>query len=472
MMGKKTSVFPFYYSDMLPWGTQKSVLTYTIDDVSETEFEFATQFDLTSISNKGVIVYQNTTQLLEGDEYNFDTSEAKVVLTKNVTLALNDTITIEEYINTDGSFVPPTPSKLGLFPKYAPKKYTDNTYTVGKTVIQGHDGSIYVGFGDIRDNIILEFEKRVYNNIKTQYNSQLLDYADVLPGFFRDTISELNEINNIVRSYFGKWALSNKVPLTSNYYDSTNKFTWNYTNSSNKLDGSRLPGNWRGIYKWMYDTDRPHTHPWEMLGQSIKPIWWDDRYGVAPYTSGNTVLWEDLRDGSLYSDAAGTTFTTLTNRKRPQLLDAIPVDTQGNLRAPADFLVEGAVTTNTQDDFTFTDGGPNETAWRRSSEWPFVVQILAAVHLPAKYGSLFFDTNLFSYDGNFDQVMQKNKNYRPSILDYKLHGSTNSGSVNRVEGYNQFISEFATFNSYSINDIETRINNLAHHTIVHFQYQY
>ncbi len=42
MAGKKTSAFPFYYSDMLPWGTQKSQLVYTIDDAAETEFEFNT----------------------------------------------------------------------------------------------------------------------------------------------------------------------------------------------------------------------------------------------------------------------------------------------------------------------------------------------------------------------------------------------------------------------------------------------
>ena len=51
--------------------------------------------------------------------------------------------------------------------------------------------------------------------------------------------------------------------------------------------------------KHYYDTDRPHTHPWEMIGYSVKPTWWEDIYGPAPYTSGNTILWED-HDGKCY----------------------------------------------------------------------------------------------------------------------------------------------------------------------------
>ena len=125
MAGKKTSAFPFYYSDMLPWGDQKSQLVYTIDDATETEFEFNTQFDLTAISNQGVLVYHTPVStgvanlLVEGTDYALDTVEAKITLTATnlgvarIGLAVNDTITIVEYTETNGSFVPPTPTKLG-----------------------------------------------------------------------------------------------------------------------------------------------------------------------------------------------------------------------------------------------------------------------------------------------------------------------------------------------------------------------
>ena len=51
MAGKKTSAFPFYYSDMLSLGNTKKSTVHTIDDTSEVQFTFTTQFDLTSISS-------------------------------------------------------------------------------------------------------------------------------------------------------------------------------------------------------------------------------------------------------------------------------------------------------------------------------------------------------------------------------------------------------------------------------------
>ena len=64
------------------------------------------------------------------------------------------------------SYIPETPTKLGLYPKYTPTKYYDTTYVTPTYVIQGHDGSITPAFGDFRDDLLLEFEKRIYNNIK------------------------------------------------------------------------------------------------------------------------------------------------------------------------------------------------------------------------------------------------------------------------------------------------------------------
>ena len=466
--GKKTSALPFYYSDMLPWGTQKSHVEHTVDDTSEVEFEFTTQFDLTTLSSRSVLVYKNNELLIEGKDYTFDSVEAKVKLTtnslntSNIGLAVNDIIKIVEYTDTNGSFCPPTPSKLGLYYKYEPKKYTDNTYVNSKTVIQGHDGSIWVGYGDIRDDVILEFEKRVYNNIKTQYDTNLFDYAEILPGYFRNTLEEFNEANNITRSYFGEWALKNKVLVQKNTISTDDDlFSWNYTTSVNVLNNQRIPGYWRGIYRWFFDTDTPHTTPWEMLGLSVKPIWWNNRYGDAPYTRGNTVLWEDLRDGKLYSDATSSTFTTIASRKRPDLMSIIPVDEQGSLRAPGQFLTQGTTITNNKNSWAYSDGSPAETAWTRSSEYPFVIQILAANIKPAKYGSYMFDTNLLERNGQYDQILQKSKSYRPTILDLKMHGTILSdGGIQRAEGYNQLISEYIRSTGFGINDTISKFNNL------------
>ena len=88
--------------------------------------------------------------------------------------------------------------------------------------------------------------------------------------------------------------------MTHGNYDDTNQFTWNYSQLGNSVDGERLPGHWRGVYKYFYDTDTPHTTPWEMLGFTEKPSWWEGRYGPAPYTRGNTLLWGDLERGHIH----------------------------------------------------------------------------------------------------------------------------------------------------------------------------
>ena len=107
----------------------------------------------------------------------------------------------------------------------------------------------------------------------------------------------MNEVNNILNVSFISWVGANRVPYKNQTYIADNQFTWNYSQSENKLSGNTLLGFWRGIYFQLYDTDSPHTRPWEMVGLTIQPTWWQTTYGPAPYTSGNTVLWNDMAQG-------------------------------------------------------------------------------------------------------------------------------------------------------------------------------
>jgi len=555
MAGAKTTSFPFYYSDMLPWGSQKTTTTITVDDIKERKFEFITQFDLTTLSTLGVLVYINRgitkTLLLEERDYTFDTIEPAIILASTFLLQVDDVIEIVEYSNTDGSFVPPTPTKLGLYLKFEPGVILDDTYQTGTStgtgpfkiyatadssfsqlgqrrtgwfyplyttlsaaqeadtenngsgsahahkfdgshqlfympdtftnhgtvdsdnyieyanytpVIQGHDGSCWVAYKDLRDEIIIEYEKRIYNNIKTQYDKNTFDWSDILAGYFRNTFDEFKDQIGLWRGYFGSWAFKNRVDYQINStFDANNSFTWNYSQAITNDKGWRVPGNWRGIYRWLYDTDTPHRTPWEMLGLSRKPSWWSDRYGEPPYTSGNTILWEDLRDGKLYSSAIDDTYITLENYKRSTLINLIPVDEQGNLRSPNHFAVQGAFSSTTNNPWVIGDHGPAETAWRRSSEWPFAAQLIGALIKPAKYFSLMFDTNLIKYNSEFKQILQNKKTYRAKLSNYKIHSvpvSTISTEVNRVEGFNQFIYNYMTQMNYSVKNFQTKIQNL------------
>ena len=218
--------------------------------------------------------------MVKDRDYVFNTAGPNFIVTDTFGLNYGDQITVVEYSSTDGNFIPETPTKLGLWPKFVPEKYTDGTYTTARDVIQGHDGSITPAFGDYRDDLLIELERRIYNNIKIDFKfDELINYV---PGKFRITDYSLKEYNQILSNNFLTWVGNNRLDYTTNnYFKSNDPWTWNYKNFRDTITGDMLPGTWRAVFKWLFDTDRPHTHPWEMLGFTFKPDWWDNRYGTA-----------------------------------------------------------------------------------------------------------------------------------------------------------------------------------------------
>ena len=301
---------PFYSTDAVPNGNVYETTNYTFSPISTYVFDTLYSYDFTSANYQGILVYLTpkstgiqTILTADGDEYTVATDGPRITInSEKITLQNDDIITIREYTATYGSYIPATPSMLGLYPVYIPKMFVDNTYQTPTTVIQGHDGSLTVAFdaGDYRNDVLLELEKRIYNNIKINTAEKYdppLRACDVIPGQFRTTNYTLTEVNDILNVSFLAWVGANKVPYKDQTYSLTDEFTWNYANSGNRLNNKPLIGFWRGIYFDLYDTDSPHTRPWEMVGLSVKPSWWETTYGPAPYTSGNTVLWADMSKG-------------------------------------------------------------------------------------------------------------------------------------------------------------------------------
>ena len=383
----KNQQFPWVFSDMLAYGKDKITRTWTVTSPSNTIYPITSEFNLTDLSLRSVLVYINGIQQISGTDYKFLTVDAGVEFL--TPLAFNDVIVIEDYTNTAGCYVPPTPSKLGLYPKFKPEIYFDDTYADGPTkVIKGHDGSITIAFDDYRDNIILELEKRIYNNIKAEYKSNLLDISQVNPGQFRIVDYSVKEINQILEVDFIRWTGIMGVDSTvNNTFDEGNYLTWNYTGSYNTEFDINLTGTWRNIYKYLYDTDTPHLHPWEMLGFSEQPVWWAEEYGDAPYTSNNLVLWQDLEQGLIRQ---GSRAGVDSFYARPGLSNIIPVTLDGSLRNPI-YLASNVTPSSRMQNWTFGDCSPTENAWRRSSYYPFAIQRSLALTKPALYSSLMYD---------------------------------------------------------------------------------
>ncbi len=430
----RNSAFPFYYEDMVGYGENVSTRNYTVPDPDQTEYAIDSQLDITTPSNRAVYVYLNDVQLLLGSDYTFSTSDDSIDI--SATLSEGDKIVIKDYADTTGSYIPPTPTKLGMYPKFKPELISDDTFVTTTDVIRKHDGSFIKSYGDERDDLILELEKRIYNNCKTAYDSTRLDFNDVNPSAFTSTEYTREEITDVMGGDFYLWAGRNNVQyINNNSFTEGSPFTYNYAQSTDHLNGEKLPGYWRGIYKYYYDTDAPHQRPWEMFGHSEKPTDWESTYGPAPYGAGNDTLWNAIA-------------TQKGRYGKPGIKDYLPVDASGNLLDPlAAGLIDNYNIPGRRAVYKFGDQAPAETAWRRSSSYPFTVIKTLALTKPAKFFTTFFDPSreLTNTAGN---KIYSETGIRMTLATAKYHLETETNTKTGVTtrfltaGYQPFIVNY------------------------------
>jgi hypothetical protein len=453
---------PYYFSDMAPFAgsikTELSVFDYRIKT-----YPLTNTFNLDSLSGAAVLVYLNGKQLLYKKDYTFNDQGFVVI---SAQLANDDNITIYEFENTNGCFIPPTPTKLGLWPKYEPKIYLDTSLVTPRLMIQGHDGSQVLAYGDFRDDLILELEKRIYNNIKISYDVEIFDINDYLPSYNRQTPYSNSEFNEVLSPHFYSWANTIEQDFTKQLnYDNTDSRTYNYREMATPDGRTPLPGYWKGVHRWMLDTDRPNICPWEMLGFSEEPSWWQSQYGPAPYTSNNLILWDDLANGTVREPGV----PPVQNKKyvRPYLRNHLPVNENGELISPLESgLASGIITNSTSGDFVFGDVGPVESAWRRSSHYPFSIVITLLLTNPAKTFGLLLDRSRIVRD-LAGQLVYKDTGLRIKPADILLpsiySSSTNirtSGIINYIVDYIQSdnLKSYEQY-SYDLANIQIRLTH-------------
>ena len=81
---------------------------------------------------------------------------------------------------------------------------------------------------------------------------------------------------------------------------------------------------------------------------------------------------------------------------------------------------------------------PTQTAWRRSSYYPFAIQRLLALCEPAKYFSLFADRDLYKYNTDYNQYLY-NDRFRidPGQIVVYGNGTSKNSYINFVVDYNR-----------------------------------
>jgi len=461
----------FFWSDMLPSKAPYASNTYTFANAMDvTRYPLSAIYDFTKANYNGVLVYltrlinnnPTTFQLIINKDY-IVSSDAKS-LTVTLDLQDGDIITINEYNQTYGSYVPNTPTKLGFYPSTIPSVVLDTGYNVPSYFILGHDGSYTKLYGnydpetgrldDFRDQVLLEFEQRIYNNLKLVGTTYPVNQFDVLPGFFRDTEYSYDDILEIYTQGFLNWVGQNRIDYKTQYYNPNNEYTYNYNQSGNKINRQVISqGYWRGIYQYFYDTANPDTMPWQMLGYTDQPDYWETRYGPAPYTSDNTLLWSDLAAGKDYGVIDPITGEGIVrpNFVRPELLQVLPVDSAGNLVSPFISIMGDYDGRSFKRDWRVGDVGPAEFSYRRSSTWPFDLMRILALTKPANFFNLGVDLDNYRYNPYFNQYLVNDISHLViDNVEIYGNGTAKTSYINWIVDYEKQIGIDATNNIKSL----------------------
>ena len=130
---------------------------------------------------------------------------------------------------------------------------------------------------------------------------------------------------------------------------------------------------------------------------------------------------------------------------RPGLTKHIPVDSSGNVLSPLDsgYVNEFSFVTQKGKRFKFGDHTPAETAWRRSSEYPFALIKAIMLNRPAKVLGVGFDrsrvcrdyTNQLAYKADVTRRIKLFNLKFPATVDANNKNILATGLVNYIYNY-------------------------------------
>jgi len=404
----KSTVYKVYEGiGMLDYGVKNNHYEeLQVSNVVGSLEQFMPSFTNPVVNDSDIAIYVNGVIQIYGIDYSISSTGGEILFSSFVP-TINDVILVRHYTNREDLRVPPSAVKLGIAPSFVPSYSTDSEFSEPVEFIVGHDGSKTPRWNDRTDDILFEYEVRVYN--KLQVRTTNIDYMNFGVYSAANTEYTYAEKNHIAYPFFKKWMVKNEI---SNMYNDTfnpNDWkTWNYSALN-----SELPGNWRGIYTYLYGTENVLVEPWRALKLSQKPDNFDSLYGTN-YTSPS--FW-----AILIAD---------NNLDIP-----VPVYTNGDLKTIDDLIYEGGITSQIietlRSDWYFGDCSPIEMAWKRSSEYPFITFIEMMLQKPFNTMSDYKDqisyivsiyTKILGI--NFNSVSREKNNY-----SFKL-GSKLAGFVN------------------------------------------
>lgn len=375
---------------------------------------------------KGKFAFQAIQMKDSGEiDDDMDVNEAvdKILEKVNFAKTINSPFALSS-VGGGNHYIPQTLASQGIFKPTKPEFFVDDTYSTPIRFLRGHDNSLIPPFNDIRDRVLFALENKIYESISEKIKNEppVVDYYSIIDGAWRTGLFSKSETDKMFEPHFRRWVVLSRLDYQVNDgYDPNDPFTWNYRGLED-VNGEAMPGNWRGIYLYYYDTSTPHLTPWEMVGFSTKPDWWEFQYGQAPYGRNNTKLWEDMRDGVIRGWDDNST-DTKAEFVRNSLMSFLPVDDAGNLLNPIQVGIFPSIPSRaiSERPWEVSDMGPVEFLWYRSSSYQYAKGIVSFLMRPNHFVEEGWDTmgRLFLNDG---QMINEPARIRQRSKDIQVYG--------------------------------------------------
>lgn len=403
--------------------------------------------------------------------------------------------------NIAHSFVPPTPQFFGILKCFQPQS---NQYLqMGPSMAWyniDHTGNVSKSYRALNgitlmDDVLLELETRMYNSINSQFRD--VDYVPVLnsstlrpTAYNTSTEYSASEYNTIMLRGYANFIATNGIDGSTHNYDQSKWTSWNFSGCTYVVDGqpTDIParGSWRGVYIDMYGTWRPHTHPWEMLGFTQRPTWWNLQYEatriqVGPEATDTVIVYLDVvenENGDMVSSGLWDVGTELGDVSKGIILQGKRAGTHAEYRRfgkmPFEIIKTGELASNGHEICTvqmrnpvdlgmlsgslnhlaepwvFGDMGDAEFSYMNTPMFVFDEALSLLRAKPSRFMTYYFDTvnsKLITLVGGSKQFLYKNTRERININEStQVHGENGLS----VLGWQQWVSDYLTWQNKNI----------------------
>lgn len=461
----KSEDFKYAHSDMA-YAKQYKSQTYSISDTT-TSFAMPNGVNVYGDIQNHLQVwlkeYDGSSLYLERPlvkDIDYTVEGSNVVLTSAVTLDSDPaTLTIRWFDYRQLSHIPFSAVKLGFF------RPTQVEILNGKLI--GHDGSEHTATGtefqdlasadfDVVTAALWDLELRIFNNLTDKHfisnSTYNYEMGELYPNPTNEFAYTVANMNTRLDDWFNRWAIKNNVTAIDNVaYDGGDEFTWNYSTVTPNL------GSWRSLYVYNFGTDRPHTHPWEMLGHRVKPSWWDANYSWAAGAPRNALL-NALKYGLTGDASSPNKLDIRYARSNYDWDNDTLVTTSAVLNGPVTAnVVSSPAAVDAAQPFVFGDWSEIENNWRKSSEYLFALAEVYMQLKPYSTHGMYWMIKSLDLDIGMDheQWINVDTNDRTSI-DEMHNQIITSGIISHVRivnqgtGYSSLTIDFAqNGNSYN-----------------------